>query len=1000
MTAELLATARQLAAEHYALTLAAAEMLPGERDHNVLLTDTQGQRWVLKMMHEQCPPQTLDLQVQVHRYLAAHPDLAAVPRLRPTPCGKDSLTISHAGAAPRQIWMIKALPGRVLAQVKPHDDHLLAQIGASLACLDQALAGFTHPQLERPLKWNLLQADWLDQALASGGAELTSAQRQLLQRQWRHHRQSTLPRLRQLPSTAIHGDANDYNLLVEESEDTGQQLSGIIDFGDCCAAPRICELAIACAYIMLDKADPLAAALVVAEAYHRHAGLSVAELELLADLIRLRLCVSAISVAQRKNEAVANPYLKVSEAAVWRLLHQLNDYPAAILRALFCALRVEPGAAIEFPLIDNRRTAPLCPLDLRQAPVLDHDLCSLAVDSPEQLLTLTVAAPQRPAVGRYAELRPGSADTGAPASGEVIAGIHCGLEVYLPSATPVTLPLAGRLCAWTQSDDGVTSLRLHCQLPLDDRDHPAPCWLQISGLVDVRPALAGGAQWSAGTPLGQAGEQPVRLQLWLLNGTDEMDVEAGLLPFQVPTRWWPALAPRLLNPASLLGLKPAALTRPHEVEDEPLTRRRRYAGAGLSLAYQQPLHLLRGWRHHLYDNLGQRLLDAYNNVPHVGHCHPRVVTAIHHQLKLLNTNTRYLYDSFGNYVERLCALLPEPLSVCYLLNSGSEANELALRLARSASGRHHGGMVVLEHGYHGHTSNMIELSHYKHAGAGGRGSADWIWVAPQPDAYRDGLDPASAGGHYAAALARVIERGENSGRPLTGFIADTYPSVGGQLVLPPGYLSAVYECVRQHGGLCIADEVQTGFGRTGDQFWGFTAHQVVPDIVVLGKPMANGYPLAAVVTTPAIAQSFDNGMEFFSTFGGNCVACAAGMAVLEVLEQEQLQDNARRQGRRLAAGLRGLAKRSRLLGDIRGCGLFWGVELVRDRDSREPATTATAYIVNRLAAAGVLIGSDGPHHNVLKIRPPMCFDDAAADRLLSALEAILCGDSRLAPYRH
>jgi 4-aminobutyrate aminotransferase-like enzyme len=323
------------------------------------------------------------------------------------------------------------------------------------------------------------------------------------------------------------------------------------------------------------------------------------------------------------------------------------------------------------------------------------------------------------------------------------------------------------------------------------------------------------------------------------------------------------------------------------------------------------------------------------------------------------------------------------------VNSASEANELALRMARA----HAGGrdMVVLEAAYHGNTTTLIDLSPYKHAGPGGGGAPDWVHVAPLPDDYRGAFkrtDP-DAGRKYAAHVADIISTLRNGPRRLAGFIAETCPSVGGQIIFPPGYLNHVYRAVRTAGGLCIADEVQTGLGRMGTHFWAFEAHGVVPDIVVMGKPLGNGHPIAAVVTTREIADSFDTGMEFFSTFGGNNVSCAIGLAVLDVMRDEKLQRRALEVGGRLRSSLAALADRHSIIGDVRGSGFFLGVELVRDRETLEPAGAEAAFVANRMRERGVLIGTDGPHHNVLKIRPPMPFDDADGDLLVDVLDSAL-----------
>jgi 4-aminobutyrate aminotransferase-like enzyme/Ser/Thr protein kinase RdoA (MazF antagonist) len=429
---------------------------------------------------------------------------------------------------------------------------------------------------------------------------------------------------------------------------------------------------------------------------------------------------------------------------------------------------------------------------------------------------------------------------------------------------------------------------------------------------------------------------------------------------------------------------------------ESLAARKRLLGGNLSLSYEKPLKIVRGSMQHLYDETGRAYLDVYNNVPLVGHSHPRVVRAIQEQVALLNTNTRYLHDNILRYAERLTALLPDPLHVCYFVNSGSEANELALRLARTHTGRE--DVIVLEHAYHGHTSALIDISPYKFDGPGGRGRKPWVHVAPIADDYRGKYrrGEAELGKKYAAHVGGILSDCKKKGQRVAAYIAETLPSVAGQIVFPPNYLAEVYQQVRAEGAVCIADEVQVGFGRLGAHFWGFGTQGVVPDIAVFGKPMGNAFPLAAVVTTREIAASFANGMEFFSTFGGNPVACAAGLAVLDVLRDENLQQNALVVGTQWIRDLRELQAKHPPVGDVRGLGLFLGIDLVTDRETRAPATQQAAYVVNRLREEGILAGTDGPHHNVIKLRPPLCFTAGDAGRFTFALDSIL-GEREVQP---
>jgi 4-aminobutyrate aminotransferase-like enzyme len=419
-----------------------------------------------------------------------------------------------------------------------------------------------------------------------------------------------------------------------------------------------------------------------------------------------------------------------------------------------------------------------------------------------------------------------------------------------------------------------------------------------------------------------------------------------------------------------------------------LRRRASHLSRSLSVLYDDdPIHVVRASGQYLFGADGRQYLDCMNNVPHVGHSHPRVTEAVCRQMKLVNTNTRFLYEPLVEYAERLTALLPDPLSVCFFVNSGSEANELALRMVRTHTRRR--GIVEQDGAYHGNTSGLIDISPYKFNGRGGAGKPDFVEVAATPDPFRGIHRGADAGARYAADAVAAIDRAGVSEFGAAAFIAEPLMGTAGQIIPPDGYLAAVYRGARAVGALTVADEVQIGFGRVGTHMWAFQTQQVIPDIVTLGKPIGNSYPLGAVVTTPEIADSFANGMEYFNTFGGSPVACAAGLAVLDVIEDEQLQAHALRVGAHLKASLAELMARHPSIGDVRGLGLFIGVELVDDPERRSPETDLAERMVLALRREGILISSDGPDHNVIKIKPPLPFSIADADRLAVAVDRFL-----------
>lgn len=762
------AAAALLAREQYGLD-ATASALPSERDQNFLLVTNAGERFILKIANAAESREMLEAQNAAMEHVAP---LGLCPRVLRAPDGRQIVRDSTGHLVRLLSW----LPGTPLGSLAVRPAALLEELGRKLGRLSRTLADFDRPAIHREFHWDVSRgfevvhqyAPLIEDPGLRGFVRRIAGYVQARDGE-RHAR---------LRRTAVHGDANDFNVLVVADGVDAATVSGVVDFGDMVHSYTVAEPAIAVAYAVLDRPDPLDAAAALVRGFHDEQPLGDDEISVLFGFVLLRLCVSVCVAAHQQVQRPDDDYLSISQAPIGRTL---------------------PGLAAIHP------------------------------DTAEEAFRSA-----------------------------------CGM--------------------WT-------------------------------------------------SPARRASK---------------------------------------------------AVT---------LEQRRRWLGRNLRLSYGDPLELSRGWMQYLFDESGSRYLDAYNNVPHVGHSHPRIVNAVADQMRAVNTNTRYLHDSTWRFAERLCATLPEPLRVCYFVNSGSEANELALRLARA----HTGGrdVIVLEHAYHGNTTTLIDISPYKFNGPGGGGAPEWVHVARIPDDYRGPYkrSDAGAGRKYGDEVGEMAAGLRSQRRALAGFICETCPSVGGQIVPPAGYLQAVYHHVRAAGGVCIADEVQTAYGRMGEVFYAFEAQHVVPDIVVLGKPIGNGYPLGAVVTTRPIAESFDNGMEFFSTFGGSTVSCAAGLAVLETVAEEALQSHAQRVGLVLRRGFEELSVRHVMIGDVRGTGLFLGVELVRDRATQEPAMTEASLVVDRMREQRILLGTEGPFHNVLKVRPPMPFNERDADRLIETLDQVLAGIS-------
>lgn len=990
---------------HWAAALAAdwgieakLTRLDGEYDLNFLARTADGTGYIVKVMRPGCARQLVDLQVQALDHIAnAVPDLPC-PRVIRSSNGAAMLSVADESGAERLVWVINELPGRCYAKAAPKSPALIHEVGEVLGRMDKALESFQHDGLERDFKWNPMQAGWIADDLGC----ITDTTRRAILEEICKAFSDLHPALSALPAQAVHGDANDYNIIVEGHLSEPRRVSGLIDLGDMCRAPRVCDLAIAAAYIVLDQPDPETALATFVAGYHAACPLSPEEVDMVWPLLRMRLAVSVVNSTLMAAENPDDPYVTISQAPAWRFLegHDLNNKLVnARLRAA-CGLPVVEGADRVLEWLDAERGnfAALMGADLSDAP-----MGSLAVENstwPQNPFDMPLEEAARVGeeygsgiwLGYYNEPR---LIYTAPAfrKGRWKASnrrtVHLGVDGFAPAGEPLYAPLAGEVFIVENRaqhlDYGGTIILRH-ETPSGDAFYTLYGHLDPECCDRLKPGdtvAKGEAFCRLGDPTQNGGWAPhVHFQLAMTTDGIEADWPGVGDPDEMYL--WHAICP---NPAALMNLPDEKTCYQPTDKAEVLGGRRAHFGGNLSLTYSDPVMLMRGWKHHLFDEWGRPYLDAYNNVPHVGHAHPRIQAVAADQLKRMNSNTRYLHPAQVTFAEKILSKLPDPFEVCFFVNSGTEANELALRLARAHTGAK--GMVTPDHGYHGNTTGAVDISAYKFNAPGGVGPSDWVELVEVADDYRGSFkrnDPDRAQ-KFADLVDPAIQRLKDKGHGLAGFIAETFPSVGGQIIPPKGYLPAVYEKIRAAGGVCIADEVQTGLGRLGDYYFGFEHQGALPDIVVMGKPIGNGHPLGVLVTTRAIADSFAKGPEFFSTFGGSTLSCRIGKEVLDIVDDEGLQENARAMGARLMAGLRQLQEKHACVGDVRGMGLFLGVELIRDDGSE--ATEICSYIKNRMRDHRILIGSEGPKDNVLKIRPPLTIDAEDVEMIVATLDLIL-----------
>jgi len=746
----------------------------------------------------------------------------------------------------------------------------------------------------------------------------------------------------------------------------------------------------------------------VVRGYHEIFPLQEIEVEVLFSLITARLLITVSSAAYSKHHEPENAYLQSSDQQAWAVLKKYRHISPNFAHYIFryaCGWEACPQHYTfkEWLAQNEENLAEI--VKIKDKKVIDFDLSVGSLDLGNNINFDNILGFEKTVkhwleeanasvgIGGYGEVRPVyTTDSYQEIGNNGVRWrtVHLGTDIWTDAGTNVYALTAGTVHSFQDNaierDYGPTIILEH---KISDNFTFYTLYGHLS-----RTSLAGlekgmsinkGQKIAEIGPAPENGNWPPHLHFQVLLDLLENEGNYPGVAFPEEADVWLSICPDIFQ-KDRTSLSQKIKKNAADI----LFSRRRNLGKSLSISYKKPLHIVRGFKQYLYDTTGRRYLDTCNNVAHVGHQHPRVVKAAQRQAGLLNTNTRYLHENIIQFAEDLLATFPDELSVVYFVNSGSEANELALRMARNWSKQK--DMLAIEVGYHGNTGGTIDVSSYKFDGKGGTGAPPQTHILPMPDVYRGKHKGENAAETYSHYVDKIVDKLKIEGRNIAGFIGESILSCGGQIVLPQGYLQKVYAKVRAAGGLCIADEVQVGFGRVGSHFWGFELQNVVPDIVTMGKPIGNGHPLAAVVATAAVAEAFTNGMEYFNTFGGNPVSCAIGREVLQVIKDEKLQENAKETGEYLLVGLRNLQAKHKIIGDVRGHGFFFGFELVTDRETLEPAAAQATYFANRMRESGFLMSTDGPLHNVIKIKPPMCFSRENADFLLEWTDKILQED--------
>jgi len=942
--------AAQLLEQHYGLT-GALQSLGSQQDLNYRVDSERG-RFVLKICRGDYAAVELQAQHAALDNLQAH---VRVPKVNRALTGEDLLTVTVDGQTVH-LRLLDYIDGQPLTQLPHLGRDVIAGFGELCGQVSRALEHFEHPGLDRTLQWDPRYAHALITHLLTNLDNLPH--RDAIERAANHVHTRLQPLADHLPWQAVHLDITDDNVVWQRDAQRHWQVQGVIDFGDLAHTWRIADLSVTCAALLHHADGDPFAILPAIQACHAVTPLQREELQALWPLIVARAAVLVLSSEQQQRLDPDNTYLLKNAEHEWEIFHVATSVPYALMEAAILSCVAEA-----LPPMADQDFAPLLPgLVGREFALIDLGVLSPHFEAGnwelpgiDRRLLDEAATVHGLAASRYGQYRLSRTRADSAVEPQTFP-LH--VELHLPHGTVLEAPFGGTL---RPGDDGLLCLQ------------DAQLSLRVGG---VKTALKPGSVLVKGQLLGEV-HAPLTVQLCRA----ELEPPLFCTPSRAPA--WQALCP---SPATLLGL--ACDAEPELDPDALLARRDASFARSQKHYYVDPPRIERGWRNHLIDMQGRSYLDMLNNVAVLGHGHPRMAAVAARQWSLLNTNSRFHYAAIAEFSERLLALAPEGMDRVFLVNSGTEANDLAIRLAWAYSGGR--DMLSVLEAYHGWSvaADAVSTSIADNPQALSS-RPDWVHPVTAPNTYRGEFRGQDSTPDYVRSVEHTLAKIAASKRQLAGFICEPVYGNAGGISLPPGYLQQVYARVRAQGGVCIADEVQVGYGRMGHFFWGFEEQGVVPDIITMAKGMGNGQPLGAVITRREIAEALEAEGYFFSSSGGSPVSCQIGMAVLDVMQEEKLWENAQVVGGHFKARLEQLIDRHPLVGAVHGSGFYLGLELVRDRLTLEPATEETALLCDRLRELGIFMQPTGDYLNILKIKPPMVTSKRSVDFFVDMLSKVL-----------
>ncbi len=951
--------ARAIAAEHFGLD-ARVSSLGSQQDANFLLSNPAGEPLgVLKIANPVFGRAELEAQDAAATFIAAGEGIRTAANIA-LPGVAAIAELDGAGTGPvLHARIISYLSGGTLSGDGYLRPAQIAGLGDLAGRSCRALAAFDHPGADRVLQWDLRHGMRTVELLTAhiNDAHRREAVSAAASAAWR----VVAGLAEDLPIQVIHGDITGDNVVCG----VNAMPDGVIDFGDLMRSWTVAELAVTVAALLRHQGSEPATTVAAIRAFHAVRPLGPAEIDALWPLVVLRAAVLVVSGIHQSAIDADNDHVVSALDHEWRIFQQANAIPVEVMTAqirhALGVTRMREQPAPTAPLIGGLQPGTIARLDLSaESDAMDGGIW-LQPGGEDRLAESAIRAGARAAITIFGQPR---LTRSAILSPDSPASVATGVQLWPAAPLVVSAPWAGTVDSTVPGELLLVG---------------AAATVTIAGAL--RPAGVALSTVEAGAELAIV-DGPLWVQVRRHGPGADGSAE---VPRFVRPEYAAGWLDLVSDPGVLLGL-PA---EPGSTEDGDLLRQRRSRAFAQVQEhyYDDPPRIERGWREHLVDTDGRSYLDMVNNVAILGHGNPEVADAAARQWRRLNTNSRFNYGSVVALSERLAATLPDPLDTVFLVNSGSEADDLALRLAMATTGRH--DIVAVAEAYHGWTyaTDAISTSVADNPNALST-RPSWVHTVPSPNAYR-GRYRGAAASRYAPEAVAFIERCVADGHPPAAFICEPFYGNAGGMALPDGYLRAVYAAVRTAGGLAIADEVQVGYGRTGRWFWAFEQQDVVPDIVCIAKAMGNGQPLGAVITTREIADAYRSQGYFFSSAGGSPVSCVVGLTVLDVLQRDGLQQNALSVGDHLRARINALAQRHPLIGTVHGSGLYLGVELVRDRATLEPAVAETAAICERMRELGVIVQPTGDRQNVLKMKPPMCITRASADFFVDMLERVL-----------